>query len=264
MRGRHSRVKKSSNKTVLTVTVLLILMVLATIGGLLAKYRSENIKEADMIAHDFHISSNYLDEGGTTYTLAQWQSGIELELYNYEKENEALVASTDITYTITAAGFNVSVKENEKEVTPNTKGAYTFDGEAKAVHKIYLTPKDPANLLNKSVDVTVKTTSPFEKILKAKLTLSGKLAHEYDVIRNNENGDYYEMTVYTNQYSGALNFTWPKQLVPDNTNTVMRTWVGNSGSYSDFKKLTTYKLIFFNPENKEFNKSDFSVTAVAE
>ena len=66
-----------------------------------------------MISAQFHMTSDYLEEDGknidntdAVYDITDWSSGFDILLYNYEKENLALIAADDIQYdvSITSSG----------------------------------------------------------------------------------------------------------------------------------------------------------------
>ena len=66
-----------------------------------------------MISAQFHMTSYYLEEDGknidntdAVYDITDWSSGFDILLYNYEKENLALIAADDIQYdvSITSSG----------------------------------------------------------------------------------------------------------------------------------------------------------------
>ena len=45
------------------------------------------IKQEEMKSSDFHITSDLLEEEGASYDVTDWRSGIDILLYNYEKED---------------------------------------------------------------------------------------------------------------------------------------------------------------------------------
>ncbi len=245
----HKR-KKKPLIPILFVTVFLVL-ILASIGGLMAKYRSEMQYEAEMIAANFHFSSDLLEEEkkDVTHQVADWKDGIRIELYNYEKENEALVASDEIAYYVT-------LSSNEFIYSMNTTS--NFPGGTKTTHTLTVTPK-AASVEPATITVTVTTTSPFTKTLTATFNLVGTQQPQLTWNRIIDNGDYYLATITTGQYAGAITLAWEDGLQPDNTNEVMKNW-GSATSKNSFdaEAFTTYELIFFNP-----NKIDGAEMAIS-
>lgn len=251
------KLKTKRGKITAAVTGLLLLTL---VGGVAAKYVTENRSKAEMLSSDFHISSNYLEEESknTEYTVTDWgDHGIEILLFNYEKTNVASISGTDIQYTVEVPiDWEVKVKNSTgNEVTPTnnnynlpvTEGAtttqtlkvkYTGDGE----------PTTP-------VKIKVTTNAPYKKELSATFTLAGKAAPEYEV---EDKGDYVVLTIYSNDYEGKdVKITWTDDYSPDNTNATMANWqdaLGNDsnvGYMVDLEENTTYELIFV--ENEECN-----------
>ncbi len=242
-----------NKKRRIPILLLIIAAILAVIGGISAKYIAERKTEAEMIAEDFHISSDYLEVGGSTYTVSDWTEGITIELYNYEKENTALKAANDIEYEVSLSSGNYSIYSDNDLVSSKNGGIYTLEKGA-GTHIIQV--KD----VEESVTVTVTTTAPFKKVLEGTFTLSGEKDLAYEVNRMTDNGDYYLLTLHTNTYEGKVTVTWPQDLEPDNTNELMSNWSSNSGTtVKDVNSFSTYKLIFFNPKGIEVQKNDFEV-----
>ncbi len=220
---------------------LTLAVLLATTGALFAKYRSEMKKQAEMISAGFHISSNYLEEPSkkATYSVSNMASDkIVIDLYNYEKENIAQLSQVDMIYEATVTGGKIGGADKITGTIPKTTTT--------ASHSLTITPDTGAT----TVTVTVKTTKPYTKTLSATFNLTGKATAEVSVIRKQDNGDYYLVTIRSNQESGDRTLTWPADLLPDNTNPVMRGWTGTSGTFT-MSAYTTYELMFFNPKGVE-------------
>ncbi len=249
-----------SRRSIKTIALFLVAIVALSVGaiGVWAKYISERRQEAVIQAQKFHFSSNYLKTTSVNYDVYDWAEGIQIELYNYEVENEALVTSGKIEYEVTAQGFSSIVKRGDVEINKNgTK--YTFL-EGKGVHSLTLIPNNENLKKGDVVTVTVTTTAPYKRELTATFTLASERSYTYEVARvTDEHGDYYKLTLLTNQFEGELDFKWDQKVLPDNTNELMRNWTKTSGS-ARVNKFTTYELIFFNPENEELTAESFSIT----
>ena len=92
----------------------------------------------------------------------------------------------------------------------------------------------------------------YKKTLTAKFRLLGKPKPEYKI---EDKGTYVLVTVYTNNYSGAMTFTWTASFSPDNTNPMMASWTDAERSKNEVVAAkTTYELIFYKNEVVELNK----------
>ena len=222
-------------------------------GGLLAKYRSDNQKQAEMIASQFHVSSDYLEENGATYEITDWQDGFDIQLYNYEKENVALISEDDITYT-------VQLSDNSKWLCHDQKKGKITKSTEKTSQKIRITPQAGAAEGDK-VTVTVHITEPFTKTLSATFTMKGKNEPEYS-LTDQENGTVL-LTVQSNGYNGDITIKWNEnKYAPDNTNILMESWTGSSHALT-VQKNTTYTLLFFKKSADSINESKGSGTTIS-
>lgn len=259
MEKRNDRKRKHSRRNRRLLIVLAVFLLLAlTTGGLIARYTTQNKKEAQMKAADFHVSSDYLDETSKNaeYKVSDWGNhGIEIQLYNYEKENLALIAQENISYVIETDYTNWDVKitdsQNETEVSENQVCTLSGDGENRKIQKICLAYKGEGE--PSPVAVTVRTTAPYEKVLTAKFELVGKKLPDYSI---EDKGTYCLVTIHSNDYENGITIEWDAdKFSPDNTNPQMSLWkdtdLKNTLSVQSYH---TYELIFF--ENKAVDYSE--------
>lgn len=188
-----------------------------------------------MISSNFHITSDYLEEKGVSYDLTDWASGFDILLYNYEKENIALVAEDDISYKVAITGKWVYSDPNDgifkKNATP-------------ASQAIHLTPGTDVKK-GDQVTVTVTTTAPYVKTLSATFTMASSSSPSY-TIKDQADGTLL-LTIQSNDYSGNITVKWNKaQLDPDSTNKNMANWSDAAGQgVFTAEDNTTYQLLFF-------------------
>lgn len=231
-------------------------------GGLLARYRSNNQRQAEMIAAQFHVSSDYLKESNSedsnsipSYNITDWKDGFEIQLYNYEKENTALISDENISYEVKVSSDKWEIADSSDGVFKDTlKVAQNADGSMQPQTAILvIKPKDSSAITEGSaVTVTVNTTAPFTKTLSATFTVKGKNQPDYSMT-DKEDGTIL-LTIQTNSYSGKMTISWDaEKYAPDNTNTLMTSWTG-APQQLVVQKNTTYELLFF-------KKSVTSVTA---
>lgn len=241
-----SREKK--DRRLWLVLLLVLLLALAGIGGLFAKYRSDRQREAAMIADNFHFTSNYLTESGGTVSVAGTGETITFDLYNYEEENNtAAVSESNIQYTISAdvSGWVISSIVAGTESLSTTASSHTLTADTTGgngvTHTVTLqymgteaTPPD--------VTVTVKSTAPYSKTLKATFSMAGSAEPTWKV-ENNTN--YVLLTIDSNAYSGNVTVSWTEEYSPDNTNELMSEWSDSDPSGTiEIAANTEYELIF--------------------
>jgi len=247
------RKNKSNNKVL--IIILAVLFVNLCIAGIFAKYVYDTKKQQEMESSSFHISSNYLMEGDVVpeYQVVDWGSGFDINLYNYESENVALVSGTEIEY----------------EVSVSSGWVYTVDNQTKTSYKMPVSSEKSAQVLHiapqnttSGGDVTVKVTtkSPYKKVLSATFTTTTQKAPEYEA-KLQSDGTIL-VTIGTNNYSGTITVKWDaSKFAPDNTNNLMSSWdEGNKSgdlSYGTFtaRRNTTYQLMFF------YDESSYSTTS---
>ncbi len=231
--GNHKKRNRSGKKWLWLFLLVVLVGILA--GGVLARYRSDNQKQEEMKSSDFHITSDLLEEERVSYDVTDWRSGIDILLYNYEKENVALIAGDDISYTIKVDGKWVCTDPN--------KGVFKKSKD-RTSQTIHLTPgTDVKN--GDTVTITVNTTAPYKKTLSATFKVVSEGSPSYTV-KDQSDGTVL-LTILTNDYSGNITVKWQTgQLDPDSTNPDMADWSDASGQgILKAEDNTTYQLLFF-------------------
>ncbi|WP_165247613.1 hypothetical protein [Adlercreutzia sp. ZJ141] len=247
---------------------LIVCVVALAVGSVAARYVTENPYSSEMESAVFHISSDYLaepsGEGNSVSHTVPYADTFDIYLYNYEKENVALISQVDIAYTVTAQNATVSVKTADgAPINPGEGGSYQLmkaageDGKAQQV--LHVTPTKPTSPDN-PITVTVKTTSPYVKTLTAKFTVAGSVP-SYTI---EDQGDGTVLvTVTTNDYTGNVTLKWNNtRFSPDNTNELMSTWTDASAAGATAtsaqgiftaQRNSTYKLLFFKNTAEPYN-----------
>ena len=250
---KKSTEHKRRKNLVILLAAVLITGILA--GGLLAKYRSDNQRQAEMVAAQFHVSSDYLtdDTNSTSYNITDWQSGFTIRLYNYEKENTALISDENITYT-------VSLSDTSKWTCSDEKGGKIAKSAERTSQDIVIRPQGTAGAGDK-ITVTVNITAPFTKTLSATFTMKDKHQPDYSV--KDKNDGTILVTIQSNGYSGKVELNWSQdKFAPDNTNPLMNSWTGNAQSL-DVEKNTTYELLFFRKSVESVSETSGSGTKIS-
>ena len=250
------------NKRVITISLVIIytlLFVGVLVGSLLAKYRAMNQEKAEIISANFHVSSNYLKEDGASYTVTDWayhdEYDIIFELYNYEKDNVALITQDPIAYKINVdTGWTFTVKDEGGDVLP-VDSVYVFPAGGRCAHTVMLKRVGAAS---SSTQVTVTTTVPYATTLSANFTLAES---NMVVSKTADCGNYVSVTIETNNYAGNLNVTWTDAFSPDNTNPYMKSWSNATkrGTLA-VNEHTIYELIFLKNTAANYNY-EITVTA---
>ena len=244
------RVDQSRKKNRAALIAAALLVVLAVTGVILARYVSSNRQRAEMLSSDFYISSNYLETTGAEYTVTDTGNGVTFQLYNFAKENVALISSEPIRYKIEAPNWIVTVKEDGVTVTPDGDGVYTFTAGGKKSHSVNLMPDSGAD--PKKVQVKVKSVTPYEEELSALFHLEGKTLPDYSIA---DNGSYVTVTIHSNDYNGAVVVLWTEAFSPDNTNPIMVSWTDdNQPGNMTLTAHTTYSLIFLKNTTAAYSK----------
>lgn len=224
-----------------------VLLIVGAVGFAAARYVSNNQKEAEIHASNFHFSSNYLsdDETAAQFDVSDWGShDVAFYLFNYEQENIALVSDSDIIYKISAPeDWSVQVQDATGNVLePNGNGEYTMEKSmVKTFHCVTLRYSGTGT--PGSAKVTVESTVPYKKTLQAIFNLTTKKGLEYKI---EDKGDYKLITISTNDYYGTVTVTWdPAYHSPDNTCDYMGSWRNeNPTGTLTVTEYTTYTLIF--------------------
>lgn len=239
--------RKRISGRVLSILIVAALFTAILAGGLLARYRSDNQRQAELVASQFHFSSDYLDEESENkrYEITDWKDGFDIRLYNYEKKNTALISTEDIAYTVSLTDSNGN--SGKWTYTDENNGKMT-SSEEKRSQIITVKPQNGVSA-GDTVTVTVKTTAPFKRTLKAEFVMKGKDQPDYTITDESDNISVL-LTVKSNGYSGNITIQWPSDVyAPDNTNPLMESWKNttevNTSQQLAVEKNTTYKLLFF-------------------
>ena len=248
-----AKIKRNKKMTVAIVVGMIALVLIAClVGSVVAKYMAEERELAEVLSDSFHISSDYLEKKTTSnpdakqYTVTDWgyheDYQIAFKLYNYEKENVALISAKDIHYNINAEGWRITVKDKNGSVIAPSDGVYTLssDGTTRNEYTVYL---------KRIVDTTttaavvVSTVDPFATSLFAVFELKGDHGYSVDF---EDHTNYVKVIIDTNNYNGDLSVSWNDDFSPDNTHPMMKDWRDSSKPETfTVEEQSTYELIFF-------------------
>lgn len=254
--------RTNKNYKMIAAVMVALLLMAGAIGFVVAKYVTNRQKEAEIYASNFHFSSNYLNSADIVpeYNVSDWGShNVVFYLFNYEQENTALIADTDILYKLTVPnGWTAEITDVVGAVVaPDSEGKYTLTrSEQMTSHCVTMTYTGDG--IPGTAKVTVESTNPYKKILQAQFNLTTKQGIEYEV---DDKGDYKVITISTNDYYGAVKVTWdPAVHSPDNTCNYMGSWRdSNPTGTLSVAEYTTYTLIFVEKQVDTYDASDFTI-----
>jgi len=242
-------------------TVPLVCAVILAAGGVLALHIVSGQRRAAQEFSRFHISSNYLEEDGGSYTVMDWGGGFDILLFNYEKEDVSQLSTVDMTYTVTAEHAAVSVTRQDGEAVGAADGVYSFGAElTTACHILHVTP-DAGH--DEPIAVTVQTASPYQKTMTAEFRLQAFRMPEYTV--TDQNNGTIMITVETNDYEDSMTVTWdPVKYWPDHSNALMSSWKNEANiGHFPVDRDSTYELMFYKRTDDPYTEQTGADTLIA-
>ena len=220
---------KKKKITVAVISAISALILMLGIVPSLAKYVTEHGKQSKVVSDNFYFTSDYLSESAIPeYKI--YGSNVEFEIKNCIDSLRTNAA--DIEYTVSASDGTLS------------SGGGTLIGGTEKCAKITLTYSGEE--AEKEITVTVTSSSPYVKELKAKFVFT-KPALRYEI--TDSVGSYYaELYIHTANEEKTVTVNWDKAvLLIDETNDFVfgnLTAEKNSASVS-IPAHTTVKIAFF-------------------
>ena len=220
---------KKKKITVAVISAISALTLMLGIVPSLARYVTEQGKQSEVVSDNFYFTSDYLSESAIPeYKICG--DSVSFEIRNYIDSSR--VNASDIVYTVTATDGTLS-----------SNGGTLIGGTEKCA-KITLTYSGEE--AEKEITVTVTSSSPYVKELKAKFVFT-KPALRYEI--TDSVGSYYaELYIHTANEEKTVTVNWDKAvLLIDETNDFVfgnLTAEKNSASVS-IPAHTTVKIAFF-------------------
>ena len=220
---------KKKKITVAVISAISALILMLGIVPSLAKYVTEHGKQSKVVSDNFYFTSDYLSESAIPeYKI--YGSNVEFEIKNCIDSLRTNVA--DIEYTVSASDGTLS------------SNGGTLIGGIENCAKITLTYSGEE--AEKEITVTVTSSSPYVKELKAKFIFAESVMR-YEI--TDSAGSYYaELYIYTGDTAQTVTVNWDKaKLLIDETNDFVfgnLTAEKNSASVS-IPAHTTVKIAFF-------------------
>ncbi len=219
-------------KRIIAVVVsaaLFVLSVLCVVPAL-AKYSTEQGKQSEINSPEFYFTSDYLSES----VLPEYKiygGSVVFEIRNYI--DSFRVNASDIVYTVSASGGTLSS-------VGGTLTAETADSDI-------ITLTYSGEEIEKEITVTVTSSSPYVKELKAKFVFT-KPVLRYEI--TDSAGSYYaELYIHTANEAKTVTVHWDKaELLIDETNDYVirgNLTAGKNSASVDIPAHTTVKIAFF-------------------
>ena len=216
-------------RIIAVVSAALLVLSVLCIAPALAKYTTEQGKQSEIHSDEFYFTSDYLSEG----VLPEYKiygDSVAFEIRNFIDSLRTNVAN--IEYTVSASDGTLS------------SNGGTLTGGTEKCSKITLTYSGEE--AEKEITVTVKSTSPYVKELKAKFIFAESVMR-YEI--TDSVGSYFaELYIHTANEAKTVTVNWDKaELLIDETNDYVfgKLNADKNAASVDIPAHTTVKIAFF-------------------
>ena len=220
---------KKKKITVAVISAISALILMLGIVPSLAKYVKEHGKQSKVVSDNFYFTSDYLSESAIPEHKIYGDS-VAFEIRNFIDSLRTNVAN--IEYTVSASDGTLS------------SNGGTLTGGTEKCSKITLTYSGEE--AEKEITVTVKSTSPYVKELKAKFVFT-KPVLRYEI--TDSVGSYFaELYIHTANEAKTVTVNWDKaELLIDETNDYVfgKLNADKNAASVDIPAHTTVKIAFF-------------------
>ena len=223
---------KKKQITVAVLSAISALILMLGIVPSLAKYVTEQGKQSTVVSDNFYFTSDYLSESTMIPEHKIYGDSVSFEIRNYIDSSR--VNASDIVYTVTATDGTLS-----------SNGGTLIGGTEKCA-KITLTYRYSEEEAEKEITVTVRSSSPYVKELKAKFIFAESVMR-YEI--TDSAGSYYaELYIHTANEAKTVTVNWDKaELLIDETNDYVfgKLNADKNAASVDIPAHTTVKIAFF-------------------
>ena len=221
---------KKKKITVAVISAISALILMLGIVPSLAKYVTEQGKQSTVVSDNFYFTSDYLSESTMIPEHKIYGDSVSFEIRNYM--DSFRVNDSDIAYTVSATDGTLSSEGGT--LTGGTAGSdtvtLTYSGEE----------------AEKEITVTVTSSSPYVKELKAKFVFT-KPVLRYEI--TDSVGSYFaELYIHTANEAKTVTVNWDKaELLIDETNDYVfgKLNADKNAASVDIPAHTTVKIAFF-------------------
>ena len=220
---------KKKKITVAVISAVSVLAIILCFAPSFAKYITTQGRQSELDSDHFYFTSDYLSESAIPeYKI--YGSNVEFEIKNCIDSLRTNAA--DIEYTVSASDGTLS------------SGGGTLIGGTEKCAKITLTYSGEE--AEKEITVTVTSTSPYVKELKAKFIFA-ESATRYEIIDSAESY-YAELYIHTANEAETVTVHWDKaELLIDETNDYVfgKLNADKNAATVTIPAHTTVKIAFF-------------------
>ena len=201
-------------------------LLLASVGTVMAKYTHGNGGYGVAVAPNFYFNSDILTDSGESYKLNPGTQSIKFTLRNHA--DDLRFSDDDIHYTVTVTTDDTTVTLTPSVGSPSTSG--TLTGSLTKAQKSDVTITLEGLEDGKTYTVQAVGKASFTETLTAVFTVEKA---EDGVFMHVKNTDAYKLlTVWSEVYVGEATIHIPEGLIPDNT------WPGMEGYTKDTREIT--------------------------
>lgn len=218
------------NKNLYTIVGILLVAVFLTVGGLYAKYIYQKTVLGSVNSPKFYFVSDKLTKAGAEHTLNADTESFEFRLFNY---------ADSLRFSDDAINYTVTVTPNDGITVTPMSGSIVGGAVNEALIRI-------EGLENgKTYTVTAVGNAGFKETLTATVTVKEGDKTLYKNLNLDEDA-YILLTVWTGSIEGEVTISYPKGLIPDNTDPMMAgAEVGPSSFILPFGKKNSHTFRFF-------------------
>lgn len=218
---------KLNKYAALTLVALCAVVLLLSVGGVVAKYTHGDGGYGVAVAPNFYFNSDILTEAGESYKLNSGTKSISFTLRNHA--DQLRFSDDDIVYTVSVATEDTTVTLKSTEGTTSNTGTLsgTLTGTVKSDVTITLEGLEDGQ----AYTVTVVGKAGFTETLSAVFNVE-KAEEGVFMNVNTSDGAYQLLTVWSETYTGKATITIPEGLIPDNT------WEGMEDYTKETREIT--------------------------
>ena len=198
--------------------------------AVVAKYVFNDEVKGTVSTPEFYFNSDVLSEIGTEYHINANVTKLSINLYNFE--DELNTSTVDIVYTLTVTDSSDTVIKTQTNIM---SGNFVTE-----------TVNFPVNS-GETYKVSVEGNGGFKKTLSATFIVATDSSELFKNIQIYDN--YVILTVWTTGTSAEdINVSFPKSLIPDNTDPDLKDVITPTDNYGDF----TFDLDQFSSKSFRF------------
>ena len=213
--------KKTKGRVPGSLYLLVLVLLVALVGGTLAKYFSSRDAEGTVRAKMFYFTSDFLN--GTERKLNPGVTEVTFTVGNHE--DDLRYAEMDISYAVTVspalADGNVICDTTTLAGGSIKDGTITLKG---------MTAGTTYTVTVEAIGGAKNSMGGYKKTLTGTIVVRDE-GNVYKYLK--DEGTHVILTVWAQGYTGTVNVGYPDGIIPDNTDSVMKDVKTNGDSFDD-------------------------------